>query len=44
MDGSAVTSTLGSASERELDLIDHSYDLVVARLTRAQQNELRARP
>jgi predicted DNA-binding protein (MmcQ/YjbR family) len=31
----------GSVPDEELlDLIDHSYDLVVARLTRAQQNSL----
>ncbi len=31
----------GSVPEEELtELIDHSYDLVVARLTRAQRNEL----
>ncbi|MGP3957688.1 MmcQ/YjbR family DNA-binding protein [Nonomuraea sp. 3N208] len=35
----------GSVPDEEvLDLIDHSYELVVARLTRAQQNELRTRP
>ncbi|MFB4295645.1 MmcQ/YjbR family DNA-binding protein [Actinomadura sp. NTSP31] len=33
----------GSVPDDELDeLIDHSYDLVVARLTRAQRNELRS--
>jgi predicted DNA-binding protein (MmcQ/YjbR family) len=31
----------GSVADEELlELIDHSYDLVVARLTRAQRNEL----
>jgi hypothetical protein len=31
----------GSAEDEELlDLIDHSYDLVVARLTRAQRSRL----
>ena len=35
----------GSVPDEEvLDLIDHSYDLVVARLTRAQRQELRAEP
>jgi predicted DNA-binding protein (MmcQ/YjbR family) len=34
----------GSVRDEELlDLIDHSYDLVVARLTRAQRASLRAR-
>jgi predicted DNA-binding protein (MmcQ/YjbR family) len=31
------------ADEELLELIDHSYDLVVARLTRAQRNELTRR-
>lgn len=31
----------GSVPDDELqEMIDHSYDLVVARLTRAQRNEL----
>jgi predicted DNA-binding protein (MmcQ/YjbR family) len=31
----------GSVPDEEvLELIDHSYDLVVARLTRAQRNQL----
>lgn len=34
----------GSRRDRILDLFDHSYDLVVASLTKAQQDSLPPRP